>query len=249
VRHPFQRFLADAPEHIRPRGEDVTRLEGFSDAVFGFAVTLLVVSLNVPRDYAGLMRLFAGLPSFAVTFLVLTAIWRAHYRFFRRYGLEDRRTVILNMVLLFMVVAFIYPLKFVFNVFFAWIPGAEPVHVTTSQGNHLFVIYAMGFAVVYLTLAAMYLHAASAADRLELSERERAATRLHALANGIVGGVACLAAAVAVTVPEGDHRSLLAGMTFVLIWPLTRLAQRRFDHQGATVEGADPPQPTPGATP
>ena len=30
-------------------GREVSRLEGFSDAVFGFALTLLVVSLEVPE--------------------------------------------------------------------------------------------------------------------------------------------------------------------------------------------------------
>jgi hypothetical protein len=33
---------------FRWRGRDVTRIEALSDAVFGFAITLLVVSLEVP---------------------------------------------------------------------------------------------------------------------------------------------------------------------------------------------------------
>src|SRR3546814_3030957 len=56
--------LPTMPEPIRHR--EVSRLEGFSDAVFGFALTLLVVSLETPRTTADLRQLLAGVVPFAV---------------------------------------------------------------------------------------------------------------------------------------------------------------------------------------
>jgi hypothetical protein len=37
---------------FRWRSHEISRIEGLSDAVFAFAVTLLVVSLEVPKTFA-----------------------------------------------------------------------------------------------------------------------------------------------------------------------------------------------------
>ena len=89
------------PAGFRNRGGDISRVEGFADCAFGFAVTLLVVSLDVPRTFAGLVAALQGIPAFALSFAILGWIWYTQYRFFRKYGLEDLTTVLLTLVLLF----------------------------------------------------------------------------------------------------------------------------------------------------
>src|SRR5271167_2798365 len=103
---------------FRWRGGEITRLEGFSDAVFAFAVTLLVVSLEVPKTFTELLAAMRGFAAFAVCFALLADVWYNHYRFFRRYGLQDPWTVFLNCVLLFFVLFYVYPLKFLFSTVF-----------------------------------------------------------------------------------------------------------------------------------
>jgi len=56
---------------------EVTRLEGFSDALFGFVLTLLVVSLQVPTSFETLktrMQGFLGFtPIFATVWWICTS--------------------------------------------------------------------------------------------------------------------------------------------------------------------------------
>src|SRR5271170_5873916 len=147
-------------EYFHWRGGEITRLEAFCDVIVGFAITLLVVSLEVPHTYADLMTDMRGFLPFAVCFAQLAMIWRTHYRFSRRYGLEDPYTVFLNVVLLFLVLFYVYPLKFVFTLLFSEIMGAD---VTANLGWHeasvLMRIYAIGFAAVFLLIVLMYAHA------------------------------------------------------------------------------------------
>src|SRR5690349_12055417 len=97
---------------FRWRSEEISRLEGLSDAVFGFAITLLIVSLEVPKTSGELIETMRGFVAFAFTFFILFTIWHRQFTYFRRYGLEDTVAITLNAALLFVVLFFIYPLKF-----------------------------------------------------------------------------------------------------------------------------------------
>src|SRR5262245_53344583 len=100
---------------FRWRGTHVTRMESFTDAVFGFAVTLLVVALEVPRSFDELLNVMRAFPAFVICFAVLMLFWNAHYRYHRRYGLDDAYTRIMTMAILVLVLFFVYPLKFLFT--------------------------------------------------------------------------------------------------------------------------------------
>src|SRR5438445_8553145 len=100
---------------FRWRSHEISRIEGLSDAVFAFAVTLLVVSLEVPRTFSELMYAMRGFGAFAISFTLLFIVWYNQYKFFRRYGLQDNVTMVLNGILLFVVLFYVYPLKFVFT--------------------------------------------------------------------------------------------------------------------------------------
>src|SRR5689334_10976860 len=174
--------LSRSPDMIgfRLRGQEVTRLESFADAVFGFALTLLVVSLDVPKTFADLATTMRGFPAFAVCFVLLALIWNGHYKYCRRYGLDDGTARFLTCVLLFVVLFYVYPLKFLFNMSVTnlFIENRNPAAVMTGhQFSILLMIYGLGFSAVYLASTLLYLHAYHLRDVLELNELEKFDTR------------------------------------------------------------------------
>jgi uncharacterized membrane protein len=80
------------PHHRR----EVSRVEGFSDAMFAFAITLLVVSLEVPKTFHELITAMRGFLSFAICFALLFQVWWRHYRFFHAFDLEDATVIALT---------------------------------------------------------------------------------------------------------------------------------------------------------
>src|SRR5580658_7039842 len=154
------------------RGGEITRLEGFSDAVFAFAVTLLVVSLEVPKTFHELMQAMQGFAPFSFSFALLASSWYNHYRFFRRYGVQGPWTVFLNCALLFFVVFFVYPLKFLSVAMFT-----RDGTLDAAQARTLFIVYGSGFAAIFLVFTLLYLHAWRKRGELVLNEVELLRTR------------------------------------------------------------------------
>ena len=173
----------DEIDGFRWRSHEITRIEGFSDAVFGFAVTLLIVSLEVPRTSTELLHTMRGFGAFVITFLMLASMWYAQHTFFRRYGLEDRVTVVLNLVLLFTVLFFVYPLKFLFTnlvtaIVMHRITGRpEEAVILPEHRAFIFLIFGLGFTAVFAVFTLLYRHAYKQREVLGLNEFEIYETR------------------------------------------------------------------------
>ncbi len=93
---------------------------------------------------------------------MLATIWNTHYKFSRRYGLDDPTTRFLTCVLLFIVLFYIYPLKFLFTLGINdMIFGASDTasRITHGELSTLYSIYSFGFAGIYLAFTLLYMHA------------------------------------------------------------------------------------------
>jgi uncharacterized membrane protein len=224
------------------RKHDITRVEAFSDAVFAFALTLLVVSLDVPQGYDELMRLMAGFIPFSCSFALLTWLWYQHNIFFRRYGLQDPYTVTLNAILLFVVLFYVYPLKFLFTAFFSYfIPLLDiNLRVSPPQLGTLFAIYGAGFIVIFLMFGLLYLHAYRRRNQLGLSPLEVFDVRATGGEHLVSAGVGAIATAVALLAPPPFP--VFSGFTYFLMGPAhwvygVRVGRRRRALEHRLTEG------------
>jgi uncharacterized membrane protein len=214
-------------------GHDVTRIEAFSDAVFGFAITLLVVSLEVPDSFDELMRVFRGLPVFAATFAILLMMWQEHHNLFKRYPASDGVTIWLNGALLFVVLSYVYPLKFLF----AGIVGAGGMfakgtaHARIDQMVTLMVVYGIGFATIFAIFAVLYWRAARRqAD--PVSRHEARVLIGHSLVYVATAGLS-----MTVAVAGGPLAAGWSGATYGLLGPFHGL------YHALTVRYWKPPAP------
>ena len=227
LRKSLERTKLGKTADFRWRGGEVMRIEAFSDAVFAFSVTLLVVSLEVPKTFNELQVAMKGFIAFALSFTLLIWIWYNHYVFFRRYGLQDAYTVVFNALLLFVVLFYIYPLKFLATLVVGSFMGSElAVHglngeslpvIEPGQSASLMMVYGTGFLLVFLCFALMYVHAYRKRVELELNGFELFDTITEVQEHMLYAFVGTIAVIVAYFI--GDTHAFVSSLPYWLIGP------------------------------
>ncbi len=205
-----------------------SRVEGFSDCVFGFAVTLLVVSLEVPRSYADMVGAMRMLPAFAASFALLLLVWQEHRAFFKRFGTDDGVLLWLNGALLFTVLAYVYPLKFLMNMLLGpegFFSGGVPPGVSERDVPSLMMMYGMGFVLLFAVLAAMHWRAAAVHRRAGASPELLRDIRVHGGASLVYVCIGLASVLIAAVGTNGLHMGLSGGM-YALTGPAHLLYHR-----------------------
>ncbi|MGD0548740.1 MAG: TMEM175 family protein [Terracidiphilus sp.] len=96
---------------------DKARLEAFSDGVFGFAITLLVLGVQVPSLMTvsdtelrnALLQCLSQLVPYVTSFATIGIIWLNHHAMFHSVERVEHTTLSLNLLLLLVVTFIPYP--------------------------------------------------------------------------------------------------------------------------------------------
>ncbi|HYJ84248.1 MAG TPA: TMEM175 family protein [Allosphingosinicella sp.] len=205
------------------------RIDNFTDAAFAFAVSLLVIGgAGAPADFGALTRALGDIPAFAFGFAVVVMFWFAHVRWRRLRGEGDWRSLCLTLLLVFLVLIYIQPLRAM---------AAATAIFFTGQGGgfrgnvaSLFAVYGTGFVLMSLTIAALF------ADARRNPELDRAS---RAEAKGEMAIWLILAATGAVSILLSFTRfGPFAAFAYSTLPVTIGLFSRRYDWTGGQGEGA-----------
>ncbi len=129
------------------------RLEALSDGVFAFAATLMVVDLGSSSEFISFSEELPNFISFCASFFIMMALWKLHYNFFRRTKYVDNWIISFNMILLFTVLFYIFPVKSLLD------SMLQKKGMSVSELSELFQVYSIGFSVLFLSFVLMYYRA------------------------------------------------------------------------------------------
>lgn len=131
-----------------------SRLEALSDGVFAFAATLMVVDIGSSTEFISFQKELPNFISFAVSFFVMMGLWKLHYNFFRRTKYIDNWIITFNMILLFTVLFYIFPVKSLLDSALG-----QSKLTSVNDFSQLFQVYSIGFSLLFSSFSLMYYRA------------------------------------------------------------------------------------------
>ena len=206
------------------RREDPTlaRIGAFSDGVFAFAITLLILAIRIPHptdDDAsrGLLSILTSewrsYVAFVITFMLVGINWTNHRVMWSKFQRSDHQLVWLNLLYLMLGVAFM-PIPTA--VLGAWLGSSDPHNQVVAA-----VFYGLAATIGGISYNAVWWYGAHFAKltRPELSPSVR---RAHTLAWGVAPVIAAGFTIVALFNPGLAVVGFLV-LVFAYVLPLPRL--------------------------
>jgi uncharacterized membrane protein len=199
----------DETSDIRERS--LTRVLALSDGVFAIAMTLLVLTLNLPNDTNSrnvghaLRETRPQLQAYAISFAVIAILWLAHHRMWRVVAVADFHLLTSNLVYLSLI---------------ALIPFPTEVLGDYGSSSAAVVFYAAALGLTGITGSFISLHVLRAGLAQPQVPR-------HVLVHGVWRGLS-FAGVFLVSIPIALVSAKAAELTWLLVAVIHLVLQRHF---------------------
>lgn len=193
---------------------DTSRLEAFSDAVFAIAITLLVLEIKVPHSAisglgSGLLSLWPSYLAYAISFIVIGAIWINHHAMFKHIVRADEMLLLHNTLQLMFIAFLPFPTAVLAEALHS---GADEPVATAFYGGTLAVI---GVFVVTMWAYASHGHRLLGGN-ISREEAKRHGRRL------LVGPAGYVVATLTALVAPWLSLMFYVVLNFFFLWPRHR---------------------------
>lgn len=205
--------MGDEP---RERTLEFDRLANFSDAVFAIAATLLVLSIDFPKNlrapdldskiWQEYRDVLPQVLAYALSFFVIGRYWLAHHRLFKLVRRIDGRFIALNLVMLG---------------FVALLPFPTEVFGNYATDRPAFIVYAAGVAATGMASTAVWWYATGGNRLIDASTPPQAV--LHARLRGL-----SIPAVFLLSIPISFASVAAAQASWALLVPLRTFFTRRY---------------------
>jgi uncharacterized membrane protein len=199
------------------------RLDGFIDAAFAFAVSVLAIAgAEAPHSLHDLLLDLDRIPGFACSFYTLMIFWHRHVRWRDRFRLHDGTSIALSLALVFFALIFVYPLNMLFQALFSSLYDSfahtnlpnEPMIGSIHELRALYICYGLAYACMAGCLALLYGHSLRRST-IALVDRIKARETLYVQMGSIAVALASLVSAL--IIPDSGAWSWLPGCLYMLL--------------------------------
>ena len=207
-------------EGIRLRGVANTRLDTFVDAAFAFGATVLLISSGeLPGNYTELVALLKDIPAFILSYFTMMIFWLSHRAWSRNYGLEDKVTIPLTLLLVVSLLVYIYPLKLMYSTLLSFISGGyfpSGIQIASqAEGVSIIGFYGFGFSLLSSSMIGLYWRTYAVRKEMALNEVEAVDAKIGITIWMTLASIALLSGIVSLTTPV--RFAVWAGMLYMLI--------------------------------
>ncbi|MCH7403332.1 TMEM175 family protein [Belliella kenyensis] len=216
---------------IAYRGQNASRLDNLTDAVFGIAITLLIFNLTNPNSFEDLLTFTKTLPAFLISISFIILIWNEHLYFSEVYTLNDSMLAFLNTIFIALIIFYVYPLRFLTlyltNYFFY---TDIAVTIEGNQVPSLMIYYGFIAFALYFILFLFYQRAFKIKHELALNEFEVFYTSSQRWRLFIMFSIPLLSILVTLVINRYSFiwASLAGGLVYLLYTPLIIWWQIKF---------------------